>query len=724
MKMLSVGVMGVLGFIKELCEGHYAHWQNGVRMQASVGGGNNSGNSSACNLTVGVCDALRDSAWLIPMLNRYDDFVKRDVRLLAKMLSVTVSLFCTITELCQGPCEGNQSAAARKTKLLSSVNHIWLAINKSSEQEESPAPPGGVNRWLLKRSATSLLTIPEHDDLTTPLLNPDKVDDGPVLRDGTHVRDKAAVVNMLQMVILDTLSSLLEGGHGSDTVRLNADTMAISLDTNMLTKLLEGAIRKGQASLAARYMILIDSITRRVTMKSSAASKWASYNNTTPMLKAVRESLQDRIGSVEIVNCRDQLEHIYFIVPDSVLRRAQSDEFEALKERVMHDVPRDNPVQKCQSFLDMITDSLVWELTACDFMKKRRIVLLQPQLLDATFLLSILLNALAIIINTTDRFHPLWASLLWLLGLVHAVLSMARFISCTVSKLPMNLLRLEPDLAHKLDEEQDLSLLVKAGVPLLWFIPWYHLTYLLMSISAWSFAGEHVYFFHLFDIILQSSLLKVTLRSIQSQGLSLASTGMLWLLIMYSFAMVGHRHFRGDFPEGECRDVTSCIAFVMNFGLRAGGGLGDYLKGGEEGHSEGWGRMVFDTIYFILSTVVMANIVSGIIIDAFGESRDKRNEVLLDQKNNCFVCSLAAAKFDRADRLTGFRHHYKRMHNMWAYVYFVAYLKLKDPTELTGTEDYVKAAVERHSIDWLPVLRASMGAGERKELREDIGESS
>lgn len=112
------------------------------------------------------------------------------------------------------------------------------------------------------------------------------------------------------MVILDTLSALLEGGHGSDTVRLNADTMALSLDTNMLTKLLERANNKGQDSLAARwrhkedllvvellfrYMILMDSITRRVTMDSSAASKWTVYNDTTPMLKRVRERLQVRI---------------------------------------------------------------------------------------------------------------------------------------------------------------------------------------------------------------------------------------------------------------------------------------------------------------------------------------------------------------------------------------------------------------------------------------------
>ena len=47
---------------------------------------------------------------------------------------------------------------------------------------------------------------------------------------------------------------------------------------------------------------------------------------------------------------------------------------------------------------------------------------------------------------------------------------------------------------------------------------------------------------------------------------------------------------------------------------------------------------LFDTTYFVLVPVVMLSIVSGIIIDSFGSSRDKRNEVNEDQRNKCFIC--------------------------------------------------------------------------------------
>lgn len=47
---------------------------------------------------------------------------------------------------------------------------------------------------------------------------------------------------------------------------------------------------------------------------------------------------------------------------------------------------------------------------------------------------------------------------------------------------------------------------------------------------------------------------------------------------------------------------------------------------------------VFDDAFFVLISVVMLSIVAGIIIDAFGASRDQKNFVNIDQKNKCFVC--------------------------------------------------------------------------------------
>ena len=52
---------------------------------------------------------------------------------------------------------------------------------------------------------------------------------------------------------------------------------------------------------------------------------------------------------------------------------------------------------------------------------------------------------------------------------------------------------------------------------------------------------------------------------------------------------------------------------------------------------------------------------------------------------------------------------------MWDYVYFLAYLDLKDENEYTGQESYVAEMVKENKIDWFPIGRAFM--------LEDNGES-
>ena len=71
----------------------------------------------------------------------------------------------------------------------------------------------------------------------------------------------------------------------------------------------------------------------------------------------------------------------------------------------------------------------------------------------------------------------------------------------------------------------------------------------------------------------------------------------------------------------------------------------------------------------------------GIIIDAFGASRDTRGEVDEDQQSKCFICGIDSSLFDRHG---GFDMHIENEHNMWKYVYFMAYLSQKDPQEYNG----------------------------------------
>lgn len=86
----------------------------------------------------------------------------------------------------------------------------------------------------------------------------------------------------------------------------------------------------------------------------------------------------------------------------------------------------------------------------------------------------------------------------------------------------------------------------------------------------------------------------------------------------------------------------------------------------------------------------MVNIVAGIIIDTFGSLREKESDKIRDIEDKCYICGNPKTIFDRLSDASsmggGFDHHIKVNHYMWNYVFFMAYLKYKDPTDYTGIE--------------------------------------
>ena len=56
----------------------------------------------------------------------------------------------------------------------------------------------------------------------------------------------------------------------------------------------------------------------------------------------------------------------------------------------------------------------------------------------------------------------------------------------------------------------------------------------------------------------------------------------------------------------------------------------------------------------------------GLIIDAFGELRDKEDSITADMKNKCFVCGLPKTEFDHVAH--GFDNHITRDHNAANYM--------------------------------------------------------
>jgi hypothetical protein len=87
---------------------------------------------------------------------------------------------------------------------------------------------------------------------------------------------------------------------------------------------------------------------------------------------------------------------------------------------------------------------------------------------------------------------------------------------------------------------------------------------------------------------------------------------------------------------------------------------------------------------------------------------------------NCFICNIERGEFDRWAE--GFQKHIKGDHNLWKYVYLLTYLRIKERTEMTGTESFLAAQLEDCSTRWFPQQAAMcLEAHEASDATGDNG---
>jgi len=56
---------------------------------------------------------------------------------------------------------------------------------------------------------------------------------------------------------------------------------------------------------------------------------------------------------------------------------------------------------------------------------------------------------------------------------------------------------------------------------------------------------------------------------------------------------------------------------------------------------------------------------------------------------------------------------------MWNYLFYIAYIQIKDRNEFNGTESYVFELIERDEIKWFPVDKA-LCIVENEENQQEI----
>jgi hypothetical protein len=75
--------------------------------------------------------------------------------------------------------------------------------------------------------------------------------------------------------------------------------------------------------------------------------------------------------------------------------------------------------------------------------------------------------------------------------------------------------------------------------------------------------------------------------------------------------------------------LLNCYASGINYGLRFGGGLGDAFPGVS---AQDWNianyyfRFVMDILFMLLISIILLNVVLGIIVDSFASLREASGE--------------------------------------------------------------------------------------------------
>ena len=85
----------------------------------------------------------------------------------------------------------------------------------------------------------------------------------------------------------------------------------------------------------------------------------------------------------------------------------------------------------------------------------------------------------------------------------------------------------------------------------------------------------------------------------------------------------------------------------MNYGVRSGGGIGEYLQKENFIQPLFLTRLGYDLSFFMIVVVILLNILFGIIVDTFKSIREKQQSDNADTLDKCFICGLPRQTFDR-----------------------------------------------------------------------------
>ncbi|KAL4475530.1 hypothetical protein ABPG72_009219 [Tetrahymena utriculariae] len=457
---------------------------------------------------------------------------------------------------------------------------------------------------------------------------------------------------------------------------------------------------------------------------------------TNPNHEDVRKALifmEDNTCSIEIINQKDHIQKVYFRNPPITQYLSTIS-----KDRFQDKVQRDGSTEKItgllaeeplfldemQHFLKLNALGIYFNLTYLSWARNFN--------LSLAFLINIFL---LIDVFSTETKGKTIASIFQYLNLGISILVIIFWV---IFEMPLELkliMSRYEELTEEIKQKQrsvgkkkciDFIKLswnkVKASLKKLFFMIKQatfnsHFVYLLIYFF-FSLGGilwnDLFYSLLLLDIIERSLVLQNVIKAVTQNIIQVLMTVVLEVTLIYIYSMIGY--FSPTLKEtflyygpgtdehyNICNNAITCFSTFLNQGIRAGGGIADYLytPSQDDPTSEYISRFFFDISFKIITIIIMLNILFGIIIDTFGELREERNEKMQDKKNKCFICNIERSQFE--NNRINFQKHLTKQHNTWNYFFYLIHLRFKNINDFDGTESYVYQKYRKQDISWFPI---------------------
>uniref|UniRef100_A0A1I8H486 MIR domain-containing protein n=1 Tax=Macrostomum lignano TaxID=282301 RepID=A0A1I8H486_9PLAT len=182
--------------------------------------------------------------------------------------------------------------------------------------------------------------------------------------------------------------------------------------------------------------------------------------------------------------------------------------------------------------------------------------------------------------------------------------------------------------------------------------------------------GYYLFAFHHINIFAGNVVLQnvvYTLKSASSTMLSILVMAflMLYILSIFNFAFFRYNVFSDD--NWYCETMFQCFVCFIRQGLIFDKWIDVFMPKNEP-------IKEFDFLLpsffitmatFVIIFVLLLNIIAGVILDKFSETRRETERKKADMVTGCLLCNRSSFEFET--KASGFYHHVENEHNLWAY---------------------------------------------------------